>query len=430
MWRWQCIRDYSFQDVLVAREIHEKPIVQAVEWNVPGHEHCGVGIIADQFGHWRRHHGHPGWSKPDASPVAEFEYLFDANDTDMAGGLSQGWVGKNTLNNHGKAVAAAAWLQANYPTTSWMVIAHPERKGAGDPNYIGSGSKGYNIEHFRDLNNAAPDVCFGFESMPGHQKEGQRGGYGSSAIGGGTFGGCGAYAAKVGGLWDAMLGEGRHWWLFANSDFHNTVNDFWPGEYQKNYTYVAHKQNPQAIVDGLRSGNTFVVEGDLIDALNFTAEFGCGRATMGQTLPLKVKKGHCNRVKITIWFRSPELNNNNTPVAVDHIDLIAGDVTGFKTPGTADYTKATNESTKVIARFTADDWKVEKHGWCVIHYCMPVDHSMYFRLRGTNMPPNTPNETDADGNPLSDTLMGANTAEKAWADLWFYSNPIFVRVQN
>ena len=25
--------------------------------------------------------------------------------------------------------------------------------------------------------------------------------------------------------------------------------------------------------------------------------------------------------------------------------------------------------------------------------------------------------------------MGKNTAAKAWADLWFYSNPIFVDVQ-
>ena len=25
--------------------------------------------------------------------------------------------------------------------------------------------------------------------------------------------------------------------------------------------------------------------------------------------------------------------------------------------------------------------------------------------------------------------MGGNTAEKAWADLWFYSNPISVRMQ-
>jgi hypothetical protein len=39
---------------------------------------------------------------------------------------------------------------------------------------------------------------------------------------------------------------------------------------------------------------------------------------------------------------------------------------------------------------------------------------------------NTPNQTDACGNPLSDSLMAPNDAAKAFADLWFYSNPIFV----
>jgi len=58
---------------------------------------------------------------------------------------------------------------------------------------------------------------------------------------------------------------------------------------------------------------------------------------------------------------------------------------------------------------------------------------MYFRLRGTNLAPNTLNETDADGNPLADALVTIKTpdipaAERAWNDLWFYSNPIFVYV--
>jgi hypothetical protein len=59
---------------------------------------------------------------------------------------------------------------------------------------------------------------------------------------------------------------------------------------------------------------------------------------------------------------------------------------------------------------------------------------MYFRLRGTNLAPNTPDETDAAGNPLPDYLVTANQgidgAAEAWKDLWFYSNPIFVYVDN
>ena len=35
--------------------------------------------------------------------------------------------------------------------------------------------------------------------------------------------------------------------------------------------------------------------------------------------------------------------------------------------------------------------------------------------------------TDADGSPLQNT-PGTNSADRAWEDLWFYSNPIFVEV--
>lgn len=417
MWRWQSLRDFSFQDVLKARGILRKPIMQALEWNVPGHEHCSVGLIANQFELFN----------PNVAPLAEFEYRFDGSDSDISGGLAQGWTGKNTVNNHAKAVQAIAWLQTNYPKTSYTVFAHPERKGVGDPNYVGSGSKGYNISDFRDFNNAGPDVAIGFESMPGHQKEGDRGGYTTGAIDGGTFGGCGAYAAKVGGLWDAMLGEGRHFWLFASSDFHNTANDFWPGQYQKTYTFV-QEDEPQAILDGLRSGNSFVVEGDLINALNFKARFLLRDATMGETLCVPALRRRATPVEIVIRIKSPAQNHNGDPVRVDHIDLIAGDVTGLVAPDSPDYNNPVNPTTHIVATFSAANWRRNFDGSYEIRTVVLVDRDMYFRLRGTNVPANTPNQTDAGGNPLLDTRP--NGAAEAWQDLWFYSNPIFVNVQN
>jgi hypothetical protein len=295
---------------------------------------------------------------------------------------------------------------------------------------VGSGSYGYTISDFRDFNNGTPDVCFGFESIPGHQKESGRGGYTTSAVGGGTYGGCGIYAAKVGGLWDALLGEGHGWWLFASSDFHYTGGDFWPGEYQKSYTHVADKHDPQAIVDGMRSGNGFVVEGDLINALDFHAQFGSAKATMGETLPVVMKKGTDNPVKITIRFKSPALNNNGDPVAVDHIDLIAGDVTDLVPPGSPDYNKPIDPSARVLARLTAAHWTTDDNGWNVIQYLVRVDHPMYFRLRGTN---NTLNSVEIDqSSPNADPALDPqdNTPEAAWQDLWFYSNPIFVGVSS
>jgi hypothetical protein len=83
--------------------------------------------------------------------------------------------------------------------------------------------------------------------------------------------------------------------------------------------------------------------------------------------------------------------------------------------------------------------------------------SQYFRLRGTNLPAATPNETDANGNPILDFKVSPNDQSvagtvpctdaacpshlrtvagvkysgfdvAAWSDLWFYSNPVFVQV--
>ncbi len=420
MWRWQSIRDFSFFDVLQARGTFFKPILQSFEWNVPGHEHCSLGNIANQFDP----------TKTNADPLAQFEYLYDSSDTDVAGGLSQGWTGKNTVNNHAKAVQAVQWLHDYYPTTSYAVFAHVERKQPGNG--------GYTVSDFRDFNNAAPGVAFGFESMPGHQKEAGRGGYSTNAVGGGTYGGTGIYSAQVGGLWDSLLGEGRHWWLFASSDFHNTNGDFWPGEYQKTYTYVTNPYDPQAIVNGLRSGNSYVVEGDLIKDLDFhvnssaafpAGSLKAGRASMGQELIVTQKRNSKYNLYVTIRFRSPEKNNNGDRVTVDHIDLIGGNITGMTQPGTAAYNDDTNPTTHIIATFKRGDWKSDHNGWNIIRYQMKVTDDIYLRLRGTNIAPNTAGQTDPEGNPLPDSLVGPNTPAHAYADLWFYSNPIFVYAQ-
>ena len=51
---------------------------------------------------------------------------------------------------------------------------------------------------------------------------------------------------------------------------------------------------------------------------------------------------------------------------------------------------------------------------------------MYIRIRGTNHPLNTPEEMDGAGNPQPD-IVEENSATKAFSDLWFYSNPIFIK---
>ena len=194
-----------------------------------------------------------------------------------AGGAGTGLLG------HAKTVEAMKWMAQNYADTSYYVPAHLERAGPFNPN----GNNGFNIEHLRNLNNAAPTVAFGFESQPGHGASDARGEYtvhrnnfggtigNVDSVGGTTWGGTGVYAGQVGGVWDALLGEGRNWWFFASSDWHNrgmfgpddrrSSQDFFPGEYQRTYVKVGEADRaskgkvltPDAIVDGLRTGNSF-----------------------------------------------------------------------------------------------------------------------------------------------------------------------------
>jgi len=208
----------------------------------------------------------------------------------------------------------------------------------------------------------------------------------------------------------------------------------------------------------------------------------------------------------------------NAPV-LDHIDVIRGMVTGYRLPeNPAEYAgqwpndwisaymkvpengtspsldtvppAAKNTTASVIKTFNSHTWATLKHDHefkAMTFKIRNVKASQYIRLRGTNLPPNVPFETDANGNPLPDlwtnpaavavTKAGANdgfpanafvrikcTATgtnvpangvtfsgtridgcpnhlpvvngvkmvafdvAAWADLWFYSNPIFIEV--
>jgi hypothetical protein len=383
------------------------------------------------------------------------------------------------------------------------VPAHLERAG----QFAADGNQGFNIEHLRNFNNAAPDVAFGFETQPGHGASANRGEYQvlrntfpngvkTDSVGGTTYGGTGVYGAQVGGVWDALLGEGRNFWFFASSDWHNrgifgpddrrSTQDFQPGEYQRNYTMVRNgsdKVRPQAIVDGLRTGNNWASSGQLIDrlalvacasysglgarsnaaveALAVAAATGntdinaSGCATMGEKLV--VRPGA--EIVVSVVVRDPAGTNNapysfpnpslaqigvnqavNTPV-LDHIDLIRGMVTGYKTPGAADYSgewprntnwlradgttaglsvvpaAAKNTSAALIKTFsgsattpwTAFASSVDGTQFLKMTYRIPaVAASQYVRLRGTNLPAAVPYETDASGNPLSDLYTNSN----------------------
>ena len=590
MWRWQAVQEFQYPvlEYLAAKD--NKPMFLGIESVVAGHEHTSMAVITGQMpaaiDSALLPSSPPYTALGNANALGQWAYCFDRGVSDTSRGGGQGWDCSvpGSLNaadpswsalaaklvpaggagtgdkGHNKTLEAVKWMAAHHPNGSYYVPAHIERAGPFNPD----GNNGFNVEHIRNLNNAAPRVAFGMESQPGHGASSDRGEYAArrntvgtnriDTVGGTTFGGTGVYTAQVGGVWDALLGEGRNWWFFASSDWHNrgsfgvddrrSTQDFYPGEYQRNYTMVRNgsdKLRPQTIVDGLRTGNNYVASGQLIDRLAFVACVSypgpasrsnaaveeaalkaatqntdvniAGCATMGEKLV--VRKGAEIIVSIVVrdpsgssyspyTFANPSLKQIGVdqpldkPV-LDHIDVIRGMVTGYKTPGSADYAgawpnnwvfapnmaavpaAAKNTSATIHKTFNGSSWTKAGIDMLKMTYRITgVTSSQYVRLRGTNLPASVPFETDASANPLRDletnsgpvnastttgtdgfpanfflqipcTTVGttefngcpAHLPSKtvgtysgkfsaldvaAWADLWFYSNPIFIEV--
>jgi len=282
-----------------------------------------------------------------------------------------------------------------------------------------------------------------------------------------------------------MLGEGRNFFFFASSDFHQrggfganerqSTADFFPGEYQK--LYVPKPKGgplrPQTAVDGLRSGNSFSVTGDLITS-DFTMEASVvgNRAApkkMGETLT--VPKG--KDVQITLTVTLPD-KPNNSPYAfdnpsllqagihqplnqprLDHVDFIGGAVTGV----VAAERRQLHQSHQSVG--AAPGIVRQKHacaldgGWAKAH-----DDLHHPQCAGRSIHPcsghqHARRDTERNGRQWQSAfgcttgglcnsvyrrgLPGAFACGQrredvhndvaSWSDLWFYGNPIFIRVQ-
>lgn len=288
-----------------------------------------------------------------------------------------------------------------------LVIAHHTSRSATGLGVYGQDTP----REFRNGNNTAPDIYVGFEGAPGHQagplNGGPRGGYGNYP----THGGFDQMTARVGGLWDSLLGEGRRWWITATSDSHvhwtRGGADFWPGEYSK--THVLARHDYADIMDGLRNGRIWVGTGDLITSLDLTASNRNREAAMGETLT--VSSRNRTDVDIEITFRPLKGKNaNGDRPEVRRVDLIVGEITGPSSQLDVD----TNPTTKVVARFGPRDWRKRGDDYVIRHTLRNVEGDLYARVRGTC--------TD-EAEPLADGL------ESPWDDLWFYSNPVFVEVR-
>lgn len=415
----------------------------------------------------------------------------------------------NDTGDHVKSVAAVIWAQENFPGDAVSVQAHIERQGA----FIEDDDEGFNIEHLRDAHTMAPEVSFGMETQPGHQPAYDRGTYAARRPSSGlyTFGGTGCYggaeAARPGldfdgnpldpaemaalgvtttdlrkvticrpgirTMWDAMLSEGRRFFFFASSDWHSrgsfgpldfeSTLDFYPGEYQEHFSYVVDRPDrdpAQDIIDSLRSGNSFAVQGQLIDErFKFVACSGLRCATMGETL--EARDGSI--INVFIKLVDP-IGENNSPYKFDNpslkqiglevplnepelaqVDLIMGSVGEFIEPTDPEYyNPLAPESTHIAKSWIGSDLVRSKNGKIQLAYRFRVEGDTYIRSRGSNIPAGTPNERDMDGNPLPDNLsdnipcddaacpphvFGVLDADvESWADIWFYSNPIFIEV--
>ncbi len=598
MWRWQSLQEFQYPITEYLNAYLNKPIFLGLESVVAGHEHSSMAVLTGQIPLaldgvvLPARAGYTALGNADA--LAKWAYCFDRGTSDVSrgnttptSGIGNNWdcsvpgslnngdpswnlaaaklipaTGTGTGNRgHNKTVEAVKWMVAFHPDTSYYVPAHLERAGPFNPN----GNNGFNVEHLRNFNNAGPRVAFGMETQPGHGASSERGEYFPArnniggvlvdSVGGTTYGGTGVYGAQIGGVWDALLGEGRNFWFFGSSDWHNrgsfgpddrrSTQDFYPGEYQRNYTMLRNGGDPklraQTIVDGLRTGNTFVASGQLIDrlafvacesyrgpasrsnaavealavaaALNNTDVDVAGCATMGEKLVVRPGAD----IVVSIVVRDPSGANYspysfpnpsllqvgvnqplNAPV-LDHIDVIRGLVTGYKQPTAADYAgewprtwlvnpdmntvpaAAKNTSAALLRTFNASSWTAVAGNadYKKMSFRIPaVAASQYLRLRGTNLPASVPFETDASGNPLPDihtnattttatnvgtlkmpcTTVGSNVPANganftgtningcpdhlpniagvryvaydvaAWADLWFYANPIYIQV--
>lgn len=561
MWRWQSIQDFNYAESWFAGRLAGKPVWQGLEWIVPGHEHNSMAILDEQdMGGIRPGNADAVaqfeylFDRADSDFTGGKAAGFE--DPGNRGEPKQ----PNVTGDHGKSVDGVEWLARHFPYTSYAVPAHAERQGAYLPTENRGYNVNHFRDYFNAgvINPGAhymqqESLAFGFESEPGHQfANGGRGTYsaGRPTAGLWTYGGAGAYTAaevtepgknfdgsaltdaditainaditataqfsstinptrpkarivqsRVGvrTMWDALLAEGRKFFYFASSDWHNrgafspfepqSTLDAWPGEYQKIYAYGEQTDGnldhvAQAVLEGMRAGNTWSVQGDLIDQFYFVA---CTTehprcAVMGETLTIYEDEG--GDIEFRIELRDPagenfspyEFNNaslaqigmqvpTNQPV-LDHIDVITGDITGRIAPTDPAYsTNVSNPTTRIFATFDSSNWTAGADGVKTMSWRVPlsaVHNSFYVRVRGTNMPQGTPNETDASGNPLGDhladnvpcTATGAGTTTgfdplacpahlptdangvkyldadvEAWTDLWFRANPIFVNYE-
>lgn len=423
----------------------DKLIYSATEWDMPGLDHATVGLIDAETGQVPYDAIHEfEWKYASAKDGDDPTSMYTGTGNDYSGDFDEQavWGERRNQDNPSMdvAVEAVEWVEEHYPD-SYVLPNHPSRHNNGDdqPDY-----GEVTLEALRKLNDAAPNVVFGMEGMPGNQMDPS-----CELPASDIRAGADEMISVTGGVWDAMLSEGRRFYNFANSDFHfkissneNYSSGYWASEFSANHTWVEPGEDGEFtfsdVVEGMRSGNSYSVNGNLISDLTFTVSDKNGKATMGEELSTQEGQD----VTVTIRFKVPEKNNyeslygtdtgisvDNTP-SVDHVDLIAGHVTGKV--DVENYNSTDNTDAKIVKTFTKEELREARgaDGYYTLTYTAAADADLYFRVRGTST-----EEVDEQGDPV--THERSIPEEKParfdyindynYSHLSFYANPIFVK---
>lgn len=417
-------------------------VFTGLEWNVPAADHATVLLP-------------PG--PQTVAVLREFEAAHDA------GVLLEGGLLRGMTSDDGEPYALAGLrflaeqVAAGRVRSALMIANHPARRGLDSP---------HELRAWRDT---APEIAVGMEGAPGHQAaamprsrsgRGRPRGYydqgpsadsfpGFDPVPGGvahyrTHGGFDAMTAAVGGMWDAMLAEGRPWWVTSTSDSHQVhgdthvpgvapfgrtgtvgppvdtgtvqrYGDFWPGQYSR--TLVgADALEPSQILSGLRSGMIIACQGRLVDGLDVRVRSLGDGDRHGVTLGGSLVARRGDDVELTVTVQpAAGPNGAGAMPRLRLLAVIAGPVTG----PAADPDTMTAPGTEVVATYETGAGAVT-----VRHLFRAVSTDFFLRLRGSDG-----NRIDADGGPLVDPLRPGPGDDDPWSDLWVYTNPVFVDVR-
>ncbi|WP_329527918.1 PHP domain-containing protein [Streptomyces sp. NBC_01462] len=434
------------QEILRARADNPRQLIfQGLEWYIPAAEHATVFAA-------------PGPHETDL--LTRFELAYDGKLLGYTEGAASH---PDTARNEAHAVEAIRWLaeqrRTGYVDDVLVLANHPLRLGIDSPHEM------------RGWRDAAPEVMIGMEGAPGAQGGGipgwvgsgqQRGEYTNKPSGSSwpgyaedayvLYGGFDWMTATVGGMWDAMLAEGRLFTITTNSDVHRVVfdtwkngdwapgrnfdntgrlpdpvdtdtpqpgGDFWPGQFSRTHVGVT-RYDHRAVMAGLRAGRVWLDHGHLLDGLDVRLkrdrDHGHGVTTGGR---LRARAGEKLTLTVTVTTASRPNPHDILP-KLAHVDVIRGAVRG----PAADRDDWRAPDTRVVRTLDVDG---RKGTYTLRVPLVAGDESCYVRLRGS------------DGNRHGAGYLGASVDPHGpvphvpgdgdpWVDTWFYTNPVFVDV--